>query len=152
MSNKKRISKKAQYLYKVSDREKLDQFVKSFSAMSDKLTAATFEMYGMVSSTERLGKIGDQINLGGNKKDNCYQVPKHFEKKAWLDVAPKIVEFKKDQNDILNPEYLGKDFEKYKNSWIEEFKKNPENKKPFLKYLLDRFNLEVPIPDQFKRN
>ena len=46
---------------------------------------------------------------------------------------------------------LNTDFEKYKNSWIEEFKNNPDSKKPFIKYLIDKFNLELPVPDQLKK-
>lgn len=96
-----------------------------------------------------IGEIGDEIILG---KNNYYQVPKHAEAKAWLDLVPRILEFKRDQNNILNPEYSGENFEKYKSSWIEEFKNSPDQKKPFLKYLIDRNNLEVPFPDQFKIN
>lgn len=43
------------------------------------------------------------------------------------------------------------EFEKYKNSWNEEFKNNPDHTKTLLKYLIDGFNVEVPIPDQLKK-
>ena len=46
---------------------------------------------------------------------------------------------------------LNAEFEKYKNSWNEYFKNNPDSQKPFLKYLIDGFNVELPIPDQLKK-
>lgn len=110
MSNKKRISRFAKDKNRSLEIKslKFQNCLQRMQLMMMKISIADIASRKSLKSYPSggfIGEIGDEIILGKNKKDNYYQVPKHFEKKAWLDVVPKIVEFKRDQNDILNPYY-----------------------------------------------
>ena len=129
MSNKKRISKKISTSkhHELKDLENRNFFLRLENAH---LRAQIAMIATQPHKTDYPSDAPEYLN-----RKNDYQIAKETN-------GPEIYI---DRSEELN-------FNKYEASWIEEFKNNPDHKKPFLKYLLDRFNLEVPIPDQFKRN
>ena len=179
MSNKKKISKKVSTSkhFELNDLQNKNFFLRLENAhLKAQIAIISSQPYktdypngapeylNKKNIYKNAGEIGEPEILIGSRRYNTMGLSSQMTLAMSSAFKPNISENKPvniDQYNISDgikhqvEEFLSKtDLSKikYKNSWMEEFKNNPEDRKPFLKYLIDRFNLEVPVPDGFKKN